>query len=522
MLKRNTLFLVALLSLGQSVMAQFPKFDNFFGTAGKAHLDFPPLTNEFSNALAVDNQGRFVCVGHNRPTDPTLDKFVVARYTKLGVLDKTFNSTGYNYIELIPTGSKDYGFDVVVLPDNSVVGVGYASYSSKASVVVVKFKADGTLDNSFGGNNNGRAIINFGNTDVGKCITYLAAENKFIVGGTTAGTPFLCKLNANGTLDNTWNGSGFSELGSYSESNINVNNIVVDKDGKYILVGDIDEDNPTPQSPIDILWTKFNADGTLDGTYKKIGTTGLTNTLESCYDAVLEADGNILLVGTRNRPGTTGGSSDVLENLLIRVNSNGTVLKEFYRDFGNLVNESFRAGAIQKDGKIVVVGNVDKDNFIIRFNKDLTIDNSFTQTKFRFGFKTELTDVLINDNCQIITTGYSISQGSPATNNFLIARLQTECTIPTFDKDDNIIPLSVFPNPASNQINVAFQLGSDNEVSIEIYDLVGKKLQQIELGFRGVEPQSENFDVSDLENGNYICRLVTKQGASNQRFTILK
>lgn len=520
MLKKSILLSTALLVLGQSMNAQtFPKFDTFFGSAGKVHIDLSPLTNEFANAFAIDNQDRVVCVGHDRSSS---DKFVVARYSKDGKsLDKTFNTKGYNAIELIPAGSKDFGFDVVVLPDNSVVGVGYATYSAKSSMVVVKFKADGTLDNSFGGNNNGRAIINFGNNDVGKCIAYIAAENKFIVGGTTGGAPFLCKLNADGTLDKTWNNVGFSDIGNYSEFNINVNNILVNGDGKYILVGDIDEDNPTAQSPTDILWIKFNTDGTQDGTHLKIGTTGVTNTLETCYDAVLEADGNILLIGTRNKPGTVAGSSDVLENLIIRVNANGTKIKEFYRDFGPGVTESFKAAAVQNDGKIVVVGNLDKENLIVRFNKDLTIDNSFKQTRFVFGFKSELTDVIYNKNCQIIACGYSISTGSPATNNFVVTRLQTECTIPTFDTDENIIPLSIFPNPAATNINVSFQLGSDNEVSIEIYDLVGKKIRQFDLGHRGAEPQSENLDVSGFENGNYICRLVTKQGASNQRFTIL-
>ncbi len=514
MLKQNILKTFSLLMLSNIAFAQTPKYDTSFGSGGRVNLNMSGFTNEIGNGIKLANDGKVVCVGHDRTTNAAGDKFVISRYTTAGKLDAGFNGKGFNAIELIPATSKDFGYDAIVLSDNSILGVGYSTGANgKTSAVIVKFKVDGTIDNSFGGNNNGRSIINFGNSDKGKAI--LEVSNGFLIGGDIDGAPGVIKLKKDGTLDSSWNGTGFSDITTYNET-INTNEMILDKNGNIVLVGGI-EDNSGTKSESDMFWIRFNANGSIIDTLRKIGTKG---NLEVCYDVVQENDGNFILVGTKNTPSIDPNMIDKQENIIVRLDVNGNFVKNVITDYGVGKAESYKGVALQSDGTIIVVGNVDQQFLVVRHKKDLSLDPSFTQTKYAFGFKTELNDVVINWNQQIFACGYDIASGS-GDNNFILAKFHTNLTS-VFDADANTIPLSVFPNPTANVLNISYQLDNAGDVTIEIYDLLGKQVANYAQGFRSAEAQTEKIELSNLATGTYICRLVTKDGASNSRFSVLK
>ena len=77
--------------------------------------------------------------------------------------------------------------------------------------------------------------------------------------------------------------------------------------------------------------------------------------------------------------------------------------------------------------------------------------------------------------------------------------------------------LSVFPNPASTNMNVSFNLPKADEMSITLYDLQGKVVLEKKLGTKAMGEYQEVLNISALPNGIYVCRIsgvhnsITKQ-----------
>ncbi len=78
-----------------------------------------------------------------------------------------------------------------------------------------------------------------------------------------------------------------------------------------------------------------------------------------------------------------------------------------------------------------------------------------------------------------------------------------------FEKND---PFVIYPNPASNKINVSLQ-GIRGEVSFRIYDLQGRIMKEMML----VDLDSD-IDVSDLASGVYIISVDEEKMPLSKRF----
>jgi hypothetical protein len=68
---------------------------------------------------------------------------------------------------------------------------------------------------------------------------------------------------------------------------------------------------------------------------------------------------------------------------------------------------------------------------------------------------------------------------------------------------------SVYPNPCSKTTNVEFELNKAANVEINIYDLVGKKLKSIDLGYMIIGKQNVSLELGDLNSGMYLLQITT-------------
>jgi hypothetical protein len=82
---------------------------------------------------------------------------------------------------------------------------------------------------------------------------------------------------------------------------------------------------------------------------------------------------------------------------------------------------------------------------------------------------------------------------------------------PTLIEDEFVM----FPNPARDMVNVNFGLETDQNVSIEIFNMIGNKIMEEELGFRGARTHNEQINISGLSNGLYFLRIT----AGNSQIT---
>jgi hypothetical protein len=74
------------------------------------------------------------------------------------------------------------------------------------------------------------------------------------------------------------------------------------------------------------------------------------------------------------------------------------------------------------------------------------------------------------------------------------------------ERDDNIVNLSIYPNPVSERLQIDIELKRSEEISMQLYDERGRVVLQSPLK-RG----KDEVDVSGLAEGNYILRIAGRQ-----------
>jgi len=68
---------------------------------------------------------------------------------------------------------------------------------------------------------------------------------------------------------------------------------------------------------------------------------------------------------------------------------------------------------------------------------------------------------------------------------------------------------TLFPNPTYTKAAISFNLFSDNEVTIEIYDILGN-IVFTKTSYLSAGENTQPFDMSGFAVGSYTCRLVVK------------
>jgi len=81
--------------------------------------------------------------------------------------------------------------------------------------------------------------------------------------------------------------------------------------------------------------------------------------------------------------------------------------------------------------------------------------------------------------------------------------------------------LRAFPNPASDEIGVEFDLPAASQVSLYLFDGLGRRVVTRDLGQRGAGNNFNRVDISDLPAGTYHLQ-VSVNGAPARALTVLK
>ncbi len=183
-------------------------------------------TNATISATAVQPDGKIIAVGNflfvNGNFDNNMIQNSVVRFNADGSLDNSFNPGG--------TGQDGNVYAVVLQPDGKIIIAGsIVSYNNVAKGGIVRLNPDGTLDTTFNTNGEG--------TNTGFSLVYnlgLQADGKIVIAGqfssyngTTQNS--VARLNSDGTLDTTFT-SGFA-ASEYVES------VAVQPDGKVLIGG---------------------------------------------------------------------------------------------------------------------------------------------------------------------------------------------------------------------------------------------------------------------------------------------
>jgi len=283
--------------------------DSTFGTSGTVtYMGSPKGATDLGNALLIQPDGKIVVVGSTE--DGTQADLLVLRYNADGTPDNTFGLNGavtYNYQTNGLTQSNDYGRAVTLQPDGRIIVVGNTNINSgKDDVLIVRFNANGFLDTSFGGGRGAVAFDSAGRAEFGNAVAVYPDSDRIVIVGTMDDKYVLVlRYEANGALD-----GGFGDSGIVTYSNMSHNSgnaVAIQDDGKILVAGS------TTMAAPDLLVLRYEENGTLDAGFGNGGIVIFDSELyysDEVASMAVQADGKIVLAGTREN--NMNGDTDML------------------------------------------------------------------------------------------------------------------------------------------------------------------------------------------------------------------
>lgn len=79
---------------------------------------------------------------------------------------------------------------------------------------------------------------------------------------------------------------------------------------------------------------------------------------------------------------------------------------------------------------------------------------------------------------------------------------------------------SLFPNPVKDRLVITFYLDHESNVTIEFFDLTGKKVKEIPKKIMATGEYDIELDATELKSGVYLCKISTSTWIEAKRFII--
>jgi|GEM_PF-1265291 len=167
--------------------------------------------DDYAQSVAVQSDGKIVVAGYvtNTGGSPNTDSLVVLRYKTDGTLDGSFGTNGIVKYQF--GGSDTRGYAVGIQSTGQIVVAGWSWAGANKDFIVVRFnKLDGSVDNTFGISGATVTAVSSSNTDEAHAIAIQSNDNIAVAGFSNNGTNndfALVHYTPNGAVDNTTFGS---------------------------------------------------------------------------------------------------------------------------------------------------------------------------------------------------------------------------------------------------------------------------------------------------------------------------
>ncbi len=440
--------------------------------------------------------------------------FATVKYNSDGTLDQNFGTGGIVLTDLNNLSS-DVAQDIALQSDGKVLVAGrtHAGNSfTDYSLAVVRYDADGTIDQTFGVG--GKAFFSITSIDDYSYEVSMAiqSDGKILISGTTMVSGhdmyITVRFTMDGFVDTSFgsNGKVVTSLGDSFDGNPNA--IAIQPDGK-ILVGGVGVGPLSYGTWADFALVRYLPDGSPDPSF---GINGIVLTpvvsgfsAEWVEDFALQSDGKIIAAGSTSE-------MNMNRMAVARFNTDGTLDNSFGTSgivlclAGSL--ESYILGvALTADEAITVAGSTkgqgaDTYDFaLLRFLPDGSPDNTFGSGGMVISDMNLLdgySDVMIGVDGKIVTAGLT---GNLVHQDFIISRY-LDVTTGSPETPDSFI--SIYPNPASDILSI--RLTEHQHIRLQLQDLQGK---QILVSYPGSDLTYMNL--TSLPDGVYLLIIEKDQ-----------
>lgn len=423
---------------GDFILARYTAdgaLDPSFGDGGLVRTDVGRGPYAYGAAgITIEPDGKIVAAGGSGGFQS--GDFVLARYNPDGSLDPGFGNAGTVLTDL---GRDDSAAAVGIQRGGKIVAVGRSASSAGGGYVsdlaVVRFNADGSLDEGFGAG--GTVLTNFDGYGHGAALAVLPNRKLIAAGGGGGGSDFaLARYQADGDLD-----AGFGESGKVL-TNIGVSAdeasaIAIEPGGAIVAAGSSRQIGGAYSGVL--AFARYHADGRLDTSFGNGGKV-----LTEFYGGPVA-----VAVQTNRRIIATGGQGDFL---LVRYKSNGSLDPSFgdggtvRTDLGGYADHA-GAVAIQLDGRIVAAGqrccDSHRDFALARYNPDGSLDQSFGdggKVLTDLGGSEEVVAIAIQASGKIVALGQSRDSHCPCPSRFALARYNPDGSLdPSFGEGGTVL-----------------------------------------------------------------------------------
>jgi uncharacterized delta-60 repeat protein len=430
-IRRPSTFRPCLEALEDRCLLSGGVLDPTFGTAGIVTTPVGSQNFSVANAVAIypntgtANDGKVVAAGYAETslrrvggtTQANYD-FAVARYNLDGSLDRSFGGNGIVTTDL---GTfQDEAEDVLVQPDGKVVAAGWTANNQFA---VVRYDSDGSLDKSFG--RNGEVFTSISGGSLDRAFTMaLQPDGKIVVAGLTEPRNThnedlaLVRYNADGTLDGTFGAGGIVTQHFATQVNPAMD-LAIDagSSSQDPDAGKIVVAAQLNVGPVEVV--RYNTNGSLDSSFGS-GDVSLNGMGIATAAVAIQSDDRIVVAATSN--GVTTSQVG-----LARLNQDGTPDATF--GSGGFVltppSSTIDSVTLQPNGQIVVAGHQVGGFVAARYNPgDGSLDTTFGNNGIAIStgiscFSSNNVDVALEPDGRIVMAGTNGSHSSFALARFL-------------------------------------------------------------------------------------------------------
>lgn len=359
---------------------------------------------------------------------------IVQGLAQAGTLDMDFSTDGLFAWDL--SSSDDQISAVIVQPDNKIVGAGWVTDGSFASIAVQRLMPDGTPDPGFG-----TGGIVYTNSPDGQYFAYavgMQSNGNIVVAGLAYdinfdGNVLLLRYLPDGTPDVSFGAGGAisTDLGGGPGFQAAWAMRIMDDD-RIVIVGD--------ENANGAVCARFTPDGDPDATFGNNGVSpiGLASSTGLCLDLY---DDDSVIAGGYYVPGAS-------DWMIARFDAAGVLDPSFgaggvlTTSIGNGDTEFLRSISVMDDGRIAACGSqsyagLDDEPIVALFSADGTPDADFGSAgivvlPFVDPFYGQARAIATPEG-KLLVAGFRAQPGTPTDNDFFLYRLLDDGTFdPSF------------------------------------------------------------------------------------------